>query len=146
MFVSCIERVTLNLLLSVSWAFVKLVCAFVYWTRVGQWVTVAGCGSELWAFACFCVSWGGRGVSHSTPWGRRRIGQTRWKSVCISRNHWPFVVGIRTGYTWLNHYIKNYNRYKSNVTSIQVFSFTPENISMEQQWFHPMASLSVSSL
>lgn len=33
----------------------KRVCACVCWTRVGQWVTVAGCGSELWAFACFCV-------------------------------------------------------------------------------------------
>lgn len=36
-------------------AFIKLVCACVCWTRVGQWVTVAGCGLELWAFACFYV-------------------------------------------------------------------------------------------
>lgn len=55
MLVSCIEIITLNLLLPVLWAFVKLVCACVCWTRVGQWVTVAGCGSQLWAFACFCV-------------------------------------------------------------------------------------------
>lgn len=38
---------------------------------------------------CVCVPWWGRGVSHATPWGRRRIGQTRWKSVCTSRKHWP---------------------------------------------------------
>lgn len=37
--------------------FMKLVCVCVCWTRVGQWVSVAGCGSELWVFACFlCVS------------------------------------------------------------------------------------------
>lgn len=66
--------------------FMKLVCVCVCWTRVGQWVSVAGCGSELWAFACFlCVSWWGRGVNPATPWGRRRIGQTRWTSHCTSR-------------------------------------------------------------
>lgn len=31
---------------------IELVCESV---RVGQWVTVAGCGSELWTFVCFCA-------------------------------------------------------------------------------------------
>lgn len=48
--VSWVERVTLNFLLCLLWAFVKLDCACVCWTRVGQWVTVARCGSELWSF------------------------------------------------------------------------------------------------
>ncbi len=36
-------------------SFPLCICACVCWTRVGQWVSVAGCGSELWASACFCV-------------------------------------------------------------------------------------------
>jgi len=44
-----------ELLIVFLWAFIKLAAACVCWTRVGQWVTVAGCGSELWAFACFYV-------------------------------------------------------------------------------------------
>lgn len=86
---SCVERVTLNFLLSLLWAFTKLVCACVWWTGVGQWVTVAGCGSELWAFwrVFMCVLIRQRGQPCNPM--RAPTHRTNEGIVCTSRKHWP---------------------------------------------------------
>lgn len=87
--VSWVERVTLNFLLSLLWAFVKLDCACVCWTRVDQWVTVARCGSELWAFlrVFLCVLIRQRGQPSSPM--RAPTHRTNEGIVCASRKHWP---------------------------------------------------------
>lgn len=95
------------------------------------------------ACVCVCVPWWGRGVSHATPWGRRRIGQTRWKSVCTSRKHWPgdCLWWTRARATQLTTDVSTHM--KNNNTKIQLIinldsNWTSSKILMDQQWCHPM--------
>jgi len=104
---------------------------------------VGHCGSLRVRAVGFCLFWcvsrGGGGVILTAPRGRRRIGQTR-----IAGNTDQVTVCCKHQDGILYYYYYYFEiMTESNVTLIEVFSLTSENISMDQQCFHPRASLAV---
>lgn len=82
-----------------------------------------------------CAPWWGGGVSFATPWGRRRLGQTKWRSDCTL---WEIFLKNETSCSGVC--LKQKNTFYFKKDKIFVFKQIEISLTSEMDQQHPLAS------